>query len=126
LVEKYGASVLPIKLDVTDRAADFAAAAQAHAHFGRLGVVVNNAGFGVFGFVEEVGEEDVRAQIETNVFGALWVNQAAVPLGLVKADYESRLKNWEEWQPVAVEAQGRSRDPNTVWPSPHHLLWPSS
>ncbi|MGI9161834.1 MAG: SDR family oxidoreductase [Mycobacterium sp.] len=79
LVEKYGSAILPIQLDVTDRAADFAAVKRAHDHFGRLDIVVNNAGFGHFGFVEEVTEDEARAQIETNVFGALWITQAALP-----------------------------------------------
>ncbi|GCD89399.1 SDR family oxidoreductase [Nocardioides sp. LS1] len=79
LVEKYGDAVLPLQLDVTDRAADFAAVAQSHAHFGRLDVVVNNAGYGHFGFVEELGEQEFRDQLETNVFGAMWVTQAALP-----------------------------------------------
>ena len=79
LVAKYGDAILPLQLDVTDRAADFAAVKQAHEHFGRLDVVVNNAGYGQFGFVEEVSEQDARDQIETNVFGALWVTQAALP-----------------------------------------------
>ena len=52
---------------------------QAHEHFGRLDVVVNNAGYGQFGFVEELTEAEVRAQLETNLFGALWVTQAALP-----------------------------------------------
>ncbi|HEV2634574.1 MAG TPA: SDR family oxidoreductase [Actinocrinis sp.] len=80
LAEKYGDAVLPLALDVTDREAAFAAVQQAHAHFGRLDVVVNNAGYGHFGFIEEVTEQEARAQIETNVFGALWVTQAALPL----------------------------------------------
>ncbi|NIL75573.1 SDR family oxidoreductase [Rhodococcus sp. B10] len=79
LVDRYGDSVLPIQLDVTDRAADFAAVKQAHDHFGRLDIVVNNAGYGLFGFVEEVSELEARDQLETNVFGALWVTQAALP-----------------------------------------------
>ena len=79
LTEKYGDALLPIALDVTDRAADFAAVEQAHAHFGRLDVVVNNAGYGQFGFVEELSEQEARDQIETNVFGALWITQAALP-----------------------------------------------
>jgi NAD(P)-dependent dehydrogenase (short-subunit alcohol dehydrogenase family) len=79
LVETYGDAVLPIRLDVTDRAADFAAVARAHERFGRLDVVVNNAGYGHFGFVEEITEAEARAQLETNLFGALWVTQAALP-----------------------------------------------
>jgi NAD(P)-dependent dehydrogenase (short-subunit alcohol dehydrogenase family) len=80
LVQKYGDALLPIQLDVTDRDADFAAVRTAHERFGRLDVVVNNAGYGQFGFVEELSEEDFRAQLETNVFGAMWVTQAALPI----------------------------------------------
>lgn len=79
LVDSYGAAILPIELDVTDRAADIAAVARAHEHFGRLDVVVNNAGYGQFGFIEELSESQARDQIETNVFGALWITQAALP-----------------------------------------------
>jgi len=79
LVDKYGEAILPIALDVTDRDADFAAVKGAHDHFGRLDIVVNNAGYGHFGFVEEITEQEARDQIETNVFGALWVTQAALP-----------------------------------------------
>jgi NAD(P)-dependent dehydrogenase (short-subunit alcohol dehydrogenase family) len=79
LVERYGDRLLPIRLDVTDRDADFAAVKQAHDHFGRLDIVVNNAGYGQFGFVEELSEQEARDQIETNVFGALWITQAALP-----------------------------------------------
>ncbi|MCV7104150.1 SDR family oxidoreductase [Mycobacterium palustre] len=79
LAEKYGDALLPIRLDVTDRDADFAAVGRAHDHFGRLDIVVNNAGYGQFGFVEELSEREARDQIETNVFGALWVTQAALP-----------------------------------------------
>ncbi|WP_227467648.1 SDR family NAD(P)-dependent oxidoreductase [Nocardioides lijunqiniae] len=79
LVEKYGDAVLALQLDVTDREADFVAVARAHEHFGRLDVVVNNAGYGQFGFVEELSEQEFRDQMETNVFGAMWVTQAALP-----------------------------------------------
>ena len=80
LVGKYGDAILPIKLDVTDREAAFAAVRQAHERFGRLDVVVNNAGYGHFGMVEEITEAEIRAQLETNVLGALWVTQAALPI----------------------------------------------
>ena len=79
LVQQFGDKILPLQLDVTDRDADFAAVARAHDHFGGLDVVVNNAGYGQFGMVEEISEAEARAQIETNVFGALWVTQAALP-----------------------------------------------
>ncbi len=51
----------------------------AHDRFGRLDVVVNNAGYGQFGLIEEISEAEARAQFDTNVFGALFVTQAALP-----------------------------------------------
>ncbi|TFV86273.1 SDR family oxidoreductase [Blastococcus sp. CT_GayMR16] len=79
LVQQFGDAVLPLKLDVTDRDAVVAAVKDAHDRYGRLDVVVNNAGYGQFGMVEEISEAEARAQIETNVFGALWVTQAVLP-----------------------------------------------
>ena len=79
LVEQYGDLVAPLALDVTDKAAASAAIAFTHERFGRLDVVVNNAGYGLFGTIEEVNESEARAQLETNLFGALWVTQAALP-----------------------------------------------
>jgi len=78
LVEKYGDKVAAMQLDVTDKQAVDAAIAEAHKRFGRLDVVINNAGYGQFGAIEEVSEAEARAQIETNLFGALWVTQATV------------------------------------------------
>jgi NAD(P)-dependent dehydrogenase (short-subunit alcohol dehydrogenase family) len=80
LVERYGARVAAIALDVTKKAAVDAAIQEAHARFGRLDVVVNNAGYGLFGAIEEISEAEARAQMETNLFGALWVTQAALPI----------------------------------------------
>src|SRR6202035_5105124 len=80
LLERYGKQVAAIRLDVTDKAVVGAAIAEAHARFGRLDVVINNAGYGLFGTIEEVSEAEARAQIETNLFGALWVTQAALPI----------------------------------------------
>ena len=79
LVQQHGDALLPIQLDVTDRAADFAAIQQAHERFGSLDVVVNNAGYGQFGMTEELSEQELRDQLETNVFGAFWITQAALP-----------------------------------------------
>jgi NAD(P)-dependent dehydrogenase (short-subunit alcohol dehydrogenase family) len=80
LVAAHGDAVLPIALDVTDRAAGTAAVQRAHERFGRLDVVVNNAGYGQFGAVEELSEADLRDQLETNLFGAVWITQAALPI----------------------------------------------
>ena len=80
LVAEHGDAVLPIELDVTDRDAAFAAVRQARDRFGRLDVVVNNAGYGLSGAIEELTEEQARRQIEVNLFGALWVTQAALPI----------------------------------------------
>ncbi len=79
LKERYGDALLTMALDVTDRAAAFDAVRMAHKHFGRLDIIVNNAGYGQFGMVEELSEQEARDQIETNLFGALWVTQAALP-----------------------------------------------
>ena len=80
LVGTYGDRVAALALDVTDKAAVGAVVAEAQGRFGRLDVVVNNAGYGQFGAIEEISEAEARAQIETNVFGALWVTQAALPV----------------------------------------------
>jgi NAD(P)-dependent dehydrogenase (short-subunit alcohol dehydrogenase family) len=80
LVDRYADRVAAIVLDVTDRTAVFRAVAQARERFGRLDVAINNAGYGLFGAIEEVSEADARAQLDTNVFGALWVTQAVLPI----------------------------------------------
>ncbi|WP_407572678.1 SDR family oxidoreductase [Deinococcus altitudinis] len=79
LTRQYPDRLFPISLDVNSREASFEAVRQAHDRFGRLDIVINNAGYGQFGFIEELSEEEARAQLETNVFGALWVTQAALP-----------------------------------------------
>ena len=79
LKAEHADALLPLALDVTDREAAFGAVRQANEHFGHLDIVVNNAGYGHFGMVEEISEQEARGQIETNLFGALWVTQAALP-----------------------------------------------
>ncbi len=71
--------MLPITLNVDDKGEVDKAVAAAIARFGRIDVAVNNAGYGQFGAIEEVSEAEARAQMETNVFGALWVTQAVLP-----------------------------------------------
>jgi NAD(P)-dependent dehydrogenase (short-subunit alcohol dehydrogenase family) len=80
LVERYGDRIAAITRDVTAKVAVERAIRQAHARFGRIDVVINNAGYGLFGAIEEVSEAQARAQLETNLFGALWVTQAALPI----------------------------------------------
>ena len=80
LVKQYGDSVLPLQLDVTNRKAVFESITNAHNHFGRLDVILSNAGYGLMGAVEEVAFDDMRANFETNVFGTVSVIQAALPL----------------------------------------------
>lgn len=77
--ERHADRLLTLRLDVTDRTAVLAAVAAAVAHFGRLDVVVNNAGTLSMGMVEEFTEAEARAQFEVNLFGALWVSQAVLP-----------------------------------------------
>jgi NAD(P)-dependent dehydrogenase (short-subunit alcohol dehydrogenase family) len=79
LVAAYGDAVLPLALDVTDKAAVFEGVQRAKEYFGRLDVVVNNAGYAQIGAIEELTEQELRDQFETNVFGAVWVLQAALP-----------------------------------------------
>jgi NADP-dependent 3-hydroxy acid dehydrogenase YdfG len=80
LKEKYGANVLTLELDVTKPDQVETAVAQAYAHFGRLDIVLNNAGYSLVGTIEEASADDVRALYETNIFGTLSVIKAALPL----------------------------------------------
>ncbi|WP_144119142.1 oxidoreductase [Catellatospora sichuanensis] len=80
LVRKYGDQIRALALDVTDPAAARAAVQAAVDAFGRLDIVVNNAGYAVSGSLEETSDEDFRAQIETNLFGVVNVTKAALPV----------------------------------------------
>ena len=80
LAETYGDNVLTLQLDVTRPEQVKAAVEQAHAHFGRLDVVLNNAGYSLVGTIEECSADDIRALYETNIIGPVAVLQAALPL----------------------------------------------
>lgn len=80
LVAQYGDAVLPLTLDVTDADAIGAAVANAHRRFGRLDVVLTNAGYGLTGAFEETTIEEARANFETNVIGTFSTIKAALPL----------------------------------------------
>jgi NAD(P)-dependent dehydrogenase (short-subunit alcohol dehydrogenase family) len=80
LLERYGDHVRAIALDVTDERAALAAVQSAVDAFGRLDVVVNNAGYGDLASIEDTSMTDFRAQIETNLFGVIHVTKAAIPV----------------------------------------------
>lgn len=79
LIEKYPGLILPVVLDVTDKAQIHAAVQQAIAHFGRIDVLVNNAGFGITGATEAYTDEQVRSQLETNLYAPIEVTRAVLP-----------------------------------------------
>ena len=80
LIETYGENVLTLALDVTNPSQVKAVVEQAYQHFGRLDVVLNNAGYSLVGTIEEASAADIRALYETNVIGPVSVIQAALPL----------------------------------------------
>ncbi len=81
ILDRFGErpNLLAVKLDVTDEEQAKDAVAQAVSRFGRIDVVVNNAGFGVIGAIEEISGKEVEAVYRTNVFGLLAVTRAVLP-----------------------------------------------
>jgi NAD(P)-dependent dehydrogenase (short-subunit alcohol dehydrogenase family) len=80
LAERYGPQVLTVALDVADPAAAQDAVAAGVDEFGRLDVVVNNAGYANLASVEDIRPEDFREQVETNLFGVVNVTKAVLPI----------------------------------------------
>jgi NAD(P)-dependent dehydrogenase (short-subunit alcohol dehydrogenase family) len=79
LLEKYPGQLYPIELDVTNYDQVYDAVANAVAHFGRIDVLVNNAGFGITGAAEGYTDEQVRSQLETNLYAPIELTRAVLP-----------------------------------------------
>ncbi len=79
LADKYPQQLYPIQLDVTDYDNVYNAVADTVAHFGRIDVLVNNAGFGVIGAAEAFTEKQVRSQLETNLYAPIEITRAVLP-----------------------------------------------
>ncbi|MFI1356385.1 SDR family oxidoreductase [Streptomyces sp. NPDC020898] len=147
LATAYGERLLALPLDVTDKTAVSAAVEKAHTHFGRLDVVVNNAGYGHFGMVEELTEAEVRNQFETNFYGVLWVTQAALPVlraqggghivqvtsvGGVLAFPSLGAYHASKWaveglsESLAAEVAGQNIKVTMVEPGPYPTDWPGA
>lgn len=79
LVAKYPTQILAVQLDVTQKSQIVKAVADAVAHFGKIDVLVNNAGFGITGATEAFTDEQVRSQLETNLYAPIEVTRAVLP-----------------------------------------------
>ncbi len=80
LKERYGNSILTLQLDVNKKDDCIRALNEARDHFGSVDIVINNAGYSLFGAVEETSESQARNLMDTNFFGLLWITQAAIPI----------------------------------------------
>jgi NAD(P)-dependent dehydrogenase (short-subunit alcohol dehydrogenase family) len=79
LITRFADQILPIALDVTDYEQVYASVAEAAKHFGRIDVLVNNAGFGIIGAAEAYTDEQMRSQLETNLYAPIEITRAVLP-----------------------------------------------
>lgn len=79
LVKHYPDQIFPVQLDVTDYEQVYSVVAATVAHFGRIDVLVNNAGFGIIGAAEAYTSEQVRSQLETNLYAPIEITRAVLP-----------------------------------------------
>lgn len=79
LVTMYGTQILPLALDVNNEEEVYKTVDIAAKHFGRIDVLVNNAGFGIVGAAEAFTEEQVRSQLETNLYAPINITRAVLP-----------------------------------------------
>lgn len=79
LVEKYADQIYPVKLDVTHYEEVHQTVAEVIAHFGKIDVLVNNAGFGIIGAAEAFTADQVRSQLETNLYAPIEITRAVLP-----------------------------------------------
>jgi len=79
LIDQYTDQIFPVALDVTDYEQVYQSVADTVKHFGRIDVLVNNAGFGVIGAAEAYTDEQVRSQLETNLYAPIEITRAVLP-----------------------------------------------
>ncbi|WP_207943055.1 SDR family NAD(P)-dependent oxidoreductase [Actinomadura sp. KC345] len=128
LVSPHPDGLVRLTLDVTDREAVRKVVDQAAAAFGRLDVVVNNAGAMLLGMVEEAGEEQIRAQFDVNFFGAVWVTQAVTPH--LRAQGSGHILQVTSRGPAAASpppgSTARASRRSTRWARRWRWRWPRS